>query len=91
MHAKAFPCFESPGFRSFVLNQYQNGVLDPLMERYNKLISEGKEYLFAGLAIGWETHIPDYSENNTNINPDNLPVNSLEGDPMQPWEASEYG
>lgn len=91
MHVEAFPCFQSAGLRQFVVQQMQQGVLNPLMLRYNKLISEGKEHLFAGMAIGWETHIPDYSSNNTNINRNNLPVNSLAGDQMPLWEATEYG
>jgi len=93
MHAQAFPSFQSPGFREYVLNQLNEGVLKPLMERYNKLKSEGKEYLLAGLAIGWETHIPDNSTSNpfANISEDNLPVNVLQGDTMKVWEASKYG
>ena len=91
MHVQAFPCFQSPGFRQFVVTQMQDGVMEPLMERYNQLIAQGKEYLFAGMAIGWETHVPDYSINNTNINRNNLPVNSLAGDQMQLWEATEFG
>ncbi|MGQ8337484.1 hypothetical protein ACUNWD_13105 [Sunxiuqinia sp. A32] len=91
IHVEAFPCFQSPGFCKFVTTQMQDGVLDPLMQRYNQLIAEGKEYLFAGMAIGWETHIPDYSINNTNINRNNLPVNSLAGDQMPLWEATEFG
>ena len=90
-HADAFPCYESPGFRKFVISQLQNGVLNPLVKRYQKLVSEGKEYLFAGMAIGWETHIPDYSLNNTilNVNLQNLPVTVV--DTMKQWEAAEYG
>jgi hypothetical protein len=93
MHAKAFPCFQSQGFRDFVSNQLKKGVLDPLKKRYEKLCNEEREYLFAGIAVGWETHIPDYSTRNSilNVNPQNLPVNILAGDQMRIWEASEYG
>jgi hypothetical protein len=93
MHAQAFPAFQSTGFRSFVLSQLNDGVLEPLMARYKKLVSEGREYLFAGLAVGWETHIPDYSTGNTllNVSTSNLPVNILLGDTMKVWEASKYG
>lgn len=93
MHAEAFPSFQSPGFRYFIVNQLKNGVLEPLMERYQKLKDDGKEYLFAGMAIGWETHIPDYSSRNTilNVRSDNLPINTLKGDQMEEWEASSYG
>lgn len=93
MHAEAFPCFQSPGFREFVVNQLRKGVLEPLNERYQKLLREGRGYLFAGIAIGWETHIPDYSINNPilNVQPQNLPYNVLKGDQMEVWEATEYG
>jgi|GEM_PF-970270 len=93
MHAQAFPSFQSPGFRQYILGQLQNGVLEPLMARYNKLVKEGREYLFAGLAIGWETHIPDYSTSNTllNVSTSKLPVNVLQGDTMKIWEAGKYG
>lgn len=93
MRAEAFPCFQSPGFREFVVNQLKEGVLKPLNEKYKKLVSEGREYLFAGMAIGWETHIPDYSTNNTilNVRANNLPINVLKGDKMKIWEATEYG
>lgn len=87
LNRPAFPCFESLGFRSFVLTQMQNGFLNPLTERYKRLISEGKEYLFAGVAVGWETHIPDHSIRNMN----NLPVSNQTGEQMQPWEVSKYG
>jgi hypothetical protein len=93
MHAEAFPSYQSPGFRNFVLGQLNEGVLKPLMVRYNKLKSEGKEYLLAGVAVGWETHIPDNSSSNPFINIDesNLPVNVLQGDTMKIWEAAKYG
>lgn len=93
MHAKAFPCFQSPGFCEFIVNQLKKGVLEPLNERYQNLIAGGREYLFAGMAIGWETHIPDYSTNNTilNVRHDNLPNNTLQGDQMKEWEAAAYG
>lgn len=93
MHADAFPCFESKEFKAFVQNQLKQGVLSPLMERYRKLRQNNKEYLFAGMAIGWETHIPDYSSSNTflNVKTSNLPICTLTGDKMQTWEAAKYG
>ena len=74
---KATPNLASPAFRALVTDNLKRGVLDPLMKRYNKLVSEGKGYLFAGLAVGWETHIPDYSSYNTflGISAANLPIN----------------
>jgi hypothetical protein len=92
MHAKAFPSFASPGFKDFVVRQLKNGVLEPLKNRYNQLKSQGKEYLFAGIAVGWETHIPDYSSDNTilNVKPTNWPK-TAGGEPMALWEANKYG
>ncbi len=91
-HSQAFPCFQSPGLRSFVIGQFQNGVLDPLVNRYNQLVAEGEGYLFAGMAIGWETQIPDYApQDNSNIDLNHLPVDALTGDTMQTWEAARYG
>ncbi|WP_256010343.1 hypothetical protein [Desertivirga xinjiangensis] len=93
MHAQAFPNLQSPGFRAFVKNQLENGVLSVLNTRYNQLKAAGKGYLFAGMAIGWETHIPDYSADNTlyNVNPSSLPINAVLGDQMQSWEANKFG
>ncbi len=93
MHAKAVPNLQSPGFRAFVKSQLENGVLPVLNTRYNQLKTQGKGYLFAGMAIGWEPHLPDYSADNTlyNVNPAALPVNANLGDQMQPWEAGKLG
>lgn len=93
MHAKAFPSFQSPGFREFIVRRLKEGVVSTLKDRYQRLKTLKKEYLFAGVAIGWETHIPDYSSSNTvsNVSPQNLPVNSLAGDTMKIWEAAKYG
>ncbi len=93
MHAKAFPCFQSNGFRNFISNQLENGVIQPLTERYEKLREEGREYLFAGISVGWETHIPDYSENNTilSVDSNNPPVDILTNSRMEQWEISKYG
>ncbi|WP_437919949.1 hypothetical protein [Sphingobacterium sp. LRF_L2] len=93
MHAEAFPNLQSADFRSFVKSQLENGVLSVLTTRYNSLKAQGKGYLFAGMAIGWETHIPDYSSDNTlyNVNPASLPTNVLAGDQMQGWEAGKLG
>jgi hypothetical protein len=86
MHADAFPCFNSPDFRKFVSSQLNEGFIHPLINRYKRLCDNGKEYLFAGLAVGWETHIPDYSGLKNN-----LPVNVLANDQMPPWEATQLG
>lgn len=92
-YSPAFPCFDSKGFRKFVVKQMTEGVLNPLNKWYSKMKKQGKEYLFAGMAIGWETHIPDYSASNKllSINPNKLPKSITDAEHMQPWEASEYG
>lgn len=93
MHAESFPCFQSSGFRDFVVHQLREGVLKPLNRRYQKLKEEDRAYLFAGMAVGWETHIPDYSPSNSilSIDADHLPINVLKGDQMKPWEAAKSG
>ena len=57
--AKPFPNFASPELQELVVNNLKKGVLEPLVKRYNELKKQGKGYLFAGIAIGWETHIPN--------------------------------
>ncbi|MEO5648991.1 MAG: hypothetical protein ABIR03_03590 [Ginsengibacter sp.] len=93
MHAESFPCFQSPGFRDFIVSRLKEGVLNPLNKRYQKLKEENRAYLFAGIAVGWETHIPDYSPSNSilSIDSDHLPVNILKGDQMTTWEAAKFG
>jgi hypothetical protein len=93
MAAKPFPNFASPELRALVTENLQIGVLKPLMERYEKLLAEDKGYLFAGMAIGWETHIPDYSPHNNllNMDPDNPPKDARTGLVMRPWEFAQYG
>lgn len=59
--AKPFPNIASPALKELVVNNLKEGVLNPLVKRYNKLKKAGKAYLFAGMAIGWETHIPNTS------------------------------
>ena len=89
----AFPNLASPGFNRFVKKQLAEGVLPALVDRYELLKAGGKEYLFAGMAIGWETHIPDYSGDNPiyAVNPNALPFSKHQNDRMAPWEASKYG
>ena len=89
MHAEAFPCFQSQGFRDYMVSRLKEGVLDPLNKRYEKLKAEGREYLFAGIAVGWETHIPDYEFMNIDLK--NLPVDFRNGDKMEAWEVAKLG
>lgn len=91
--AKAVPNFASPKLQELIVHNLKEGFLKPLTERYNKLKKENKAYLFAGCAVGWETHIPDYSSDNhlLNLSLDNLPRDYATGVQMYEWEAAQYG
>ncbi len=56
----AFPAIGSPKFVEFSRTQLRDGVLVPLTERLDQWKAEGREYLFAGINVGWEVHIPHY-------------------------------
>lgn len=73
----AAPCLNSPEFLAFMKEKIEKGFLPALTECYQKLIDEGKEYLFAGVSVGWETQIPDYT------------FNAAPG--MYEWEQTQYG
>lgn len=85
---KAFPNFMSESFRELMRTNIEEGILKPLTYRYAKLLEQGKGYLYAGMAIGWETNIPTVKQN---ITSSNLPKCSLTGDTMKTWELSQYG
>ncbi len=91
----ALPNFESPDLRQLMAKQLREGVCDVVRERVEKLRQQHREYLFGGLAIGWETHIPDYTPGVPlyNIDSRNPPVNRHENPPvtMQPAEMSQTG
>jgi len=91
MFAPASPNFADPTFRELMKNNLKEGFLKPCMERYGKLMNENKAYLFAGCAIGWETHIPDMSEANPliTINKEVLPT--YQNEMMQNYEMMPYG
>ncbi len=93
LRSPAFPNLASPEFMKLLSDSLQKGVLEPLNKRLSKLRKEGKAYLFAGLSSGWETHIPDYSENNNliGLDPGDPPSDIITGDSMQPWEFTQYG
>jgi hypothetical protein len=93
MCAEAFPNLASEKFQQLVVEQLKTGVLVPLTERLKRLEEMDKEYLFAGLSVGWETHIPDYSSDNPllMINQENPPKDSRTGRTMQHFEMSAYG
>ncbi len=91
--ANPVPNFASPAFRELIVNNLKEGFLKPLNERYNQLKKDGKAYLFAGCAVGWETHIPDYTSDNRllNLSVNNLPRDYSTGVPMHEWELAQYG
>lgn len=91
--ANPVPNFASQKFRELIVHNLKEGFLKPLNERYNKLKKEDKAYLFAGCAVGWETHIPDYSADNRmlNLSVNNLPKDYATGKPMYEWELAQYG
>lgn len=88
----AVPCFEAPRFKLFIAKQLKNGIVDPIVKRLAELKSKNKEYLFAGVSAGWETHVPDYSPPHYGLDPNVPPV--YKADPsyvMQPWEMGPTG
>lgn len=58
----AMPCLNSESFVAFIKSQLQNGFLPVLKKWMNTLKELDREYLFAGVSVGWETRIPDYTE-----------------------------
>ncbi len=82
MKTDAFPNIASPAFRAFLKSQLEEGFIKPLIENLKELQKEGKEYLFAGCNIGWETQIPDYSSDS--IIGANLAM-------PEDWERAQYG
>lgn len=93
--APAFPCYASPRLRDLVTSQLQQGVLSPLHERLNRLKAQGKEHLFAGICLGWETMIPDYVPGHpfVAVDPKDPPVDRFSQPPatMQRWEMGQLG
>ncbi|YCM46381.1 hypothetical protein V2O64_10165 [Verrucomicrobiaceae bacterium 227] len=59
----AVPAFGAPKFIELARSQLKGGVLEPLAARLNKWKDEDRTHLFAGINIGWETHLPAYPEN----------------------------
>ena len=53
--ANAPPNFESPKYKEWLASRLLEGVARPIVERLRKWRAEGREYLFAGLVLGWET------------------------------------
>ncbi len=91
--ATAFPNIASPELREYIVSQMKTGVLEPLTAWLEKLKKEGREYLFAGMSVGWETHIPDYSPDNPllYVDRENLPVNFISIRTEEQWKERTVG
>ena len=75
--AGGFPCFNSPKYLEWYEKQVTEGFIKPLVENYERLKSEGKSYLLAGINTGWETQIPDYTDKTY--------------DSLEDFEKAQYG
>jgi hypothetical protein len=95
MRFPACPNYASPSFRAFAMDRFQRGFLEPVVERVNRLDAAGKGHLFAGAAVGWETHVPDYTPGamGYNIDPANPPADTRTDPPvvMTPEEMGPVG
>ncbi len=98
--APAMPCFTSPAFKRFITRQLSEGVVRPIVERRKVLKRQGKDYLFVGLNVGWETNLADYTPGRPlcNIDPKNPPEDKspFRKDAggylkMQEWEMGQTG
>jgi hypothetical protein len=56
-----FPCFACHAFRGAMAKRWKECVAEPIVERLNAWKKQGKDYLFAGVASGNETRVPDFS------------------------------
>jgi hypothetical protein len=95
--APAFPCFASPRLRDFVTTQLRLGVLEPLGKRLADLEAKNRRHLFAGICVGWETHIPDQRAGQPypfpSIDPTDPPVDTFSNPAvtMEAWEMGRLG
>lgn len=65
------PNFESPKFRANVRQRLQEAVLPVVAARVEKWAHEGREHLFAGLVVGWETGYYTFYQR---VDPENPPT-----------------
>ncbi len=83
----AFPAIGAPAYLEFASQQLFQTIVEPLIHWRIRLNQENRTYLFAGINIGWETHIFDYRD----IDPTHLPNASwpinARNISMQQWEA----
>ncbi len=66
-------CYNSPGIRQEIGRIAKNVIGDELKKGIDLLKASGKEHLFAGVVVGWETNLGDYRY----IHPSDSAANSL--------------
>ena len=88
--APAVPCLGSPKFLRFIRYQVEVGCARPMAARVRQLHRKNKDYLFAGVNVGWETCIPI----NVGVDPNHLPPavwpEQSRNVTMQLWEAGAH-
>lgn len=55
------PCFACQAFRAASAKRLKESVAEPIIQRLNAWKKQGKDFLFAGVAAGNETKVPDFS------------------------------
>lgn len=55
------PCFGCPAFRAALSKRLRECVAQPIVQRLKSWRTRGQYYLFAGIASGNETSVPDFS------------------------------
>ena len=55
------PCFACPAFRTAISKRLKECVAEPIALRLQRWREQRKDYLFAGVASGNETQVPDFS------------------------------
>lgn len=82
-------CFNSPAFLAYRQRQLDE-ILPTFRQRYAELVAMGKEHLFAGIALGWETSISDYRD--FHQFDEKIPlICGITGEKMQPHEYTRVG
>ncbi len=86
--APALPAFGSPMFLKFAETQLRDGLADPIARRLAQLRRNHREYLFAGVNVGWETHFLDNRGVDAKNPPEAVWPVEARGVRMQPWEVN---
>jgi hypothetical protein len=85
--APALPAFGSPDFIHFARLQMREGIANPICRRLSRLRHIHKEWLFAGINVGWETHFLDNRGIDGNHLPEAVWPLKQRGARMQTWEV----